>query len=97
MLASARFSGPVLNGRLGSSPLHLAAAGGQIVGKQLRLQPRSAMRLGKPASPIAVRRGAADRHASSAADVRGKFGGAKATIGNVPLLLSDGVGQVARA
>ncbi len=33
VLASARFSGPVLNGRIGSSPLHLAAAGGQIVGK----------------------------------------------------------------
>ena len=51
VLASARFNGPVLNGRLGSSPLHLAAAGGQIVGKRFGFN-ELAMRLGKPASPI---------------------------------------------
>ena len=54
------FSGPVLNGRLGSSPLHLAAAGGQIVGKQFRLQPaRHAARQAELADR--VRRRAPDR------------------------------------
>jgi len=91
LLASARFSGPVLNGRLGSSPLHLAAAGGQIVGKVFSLD-RLGMRLGKPASPIVF--DAARLNGSFVgAGVSGKFSGASATIGNVPLLLSDGAGS----
>ena len=93
MLASARFSGPVLNGRLGSSPLHLAAAGGQVVGKQFGFN-----RLGHAArqaeSPIVF--DAARLNGSFAgAGISGKFSGAKATIGNVPLLLSDALGQLA--
>ena len=60
MLASARFNGPVLNGRLGSSPLHLAAAGGQIVGKQFGFNRLGdAARQADVADP--VRCGAADR------------------------------------
>ena len=51
VFASARFSGPVLNGRLGDSPLHLAAAGGRLVGQRFALD-RVGMRLGKAASPI---------------------------------------------
>src|SRR3954451_6639256 len=51
VLASARFSGPVLDGRLGSSPLHLAAAGGRLIGQRFSVD-RLGMRLGKPASPI---------------------------------------------
>jgi hypothetical protein len=90
VLASARFSGPVLNGRLGSSPLHIAASGGQVVGQQFSLS-NVDMKLGKPASPVVFD---ASRLTGTfiGADVRGKFGGAKAVIGNVPLLLSDGSG-----
>jgi translocation and assembly module TamB len=91
VLASARFRGPVLNGRLGSSPLHLAAAGGQIVGKVFAMN-AVGMRLGKPESPIVFD---AARLTGSfvGAGVSGKFGGANATIGNVPLLLSDASGS----
>ena len=91
VLASARFSGPVLNGRLGSSPLHLAAAGGQIVGKVFSFD-RLGMRLGKPASPVVF--DAARLNGSFVgAGISGKFTGASATIGNVPLLLSDAAGD----
>ena len=90
VLASARFRGPVLDGRLGQSPLHVAAAGGQIVGQSFTVS-NVGMKLGKPTSPIVFD---ASRLAGTfiGADVRGKFGGAKATIGNVPLLLSDASG-----
>jgi hypothetical protein len=91
LLANARFSGPVLNGRLGKSPLHLAAAGGQIVGKVFSLN-QLGMRLGKPASPIAFD---AARLTGSfvGKGVSGTFSGAKSTIGNVPLVLSDASGK----
>ena len=91
VLASARFRGPVLNGRLGSSPFHLGASGGQIVGKQFSLTALG-LRMGKPTSPIVFD---ASRLSGTfvGAGVRGKFGGAKATIGNVPLLLSDASGS----
>jgi hypothetical protein len=91
VLASARFSGPVLNGRLGSSPLHLAAAGGQIVGKVFSFN-RLGMRLGKPESPI-IFDAARVNGSFVGAGISGKFGGASATIGNVPLLLSDAAGS----
>ncbi len=91
LLASARFRGPVLDGRLGKSPLHLVAAGGQIVGKQFGMD-RLALRLGRPASPIAFE---AARLTGSfvGAGVSGAFSGARSTIGNVPLLLSDASGK----
>ena len=91
LLASARFSGPVLNGRLGKSPLHLAAAGGQIVGKQFAMD-RVALRLGRPASPIAFD---AARLTGTfvGAGISGAFSGGRSTIGNVPLLLSDASGK----
>jgi translocation and assembly module TamB len=90
VLASARFRGPVLDGRLGQSPLHVAATGGQIVGQSFTVN-NVGMKLGKPTSPIVFD---ASRLAGTfiGADVRGKFGGAKATIGNVPLLLGDASG-----
>jgi len=87
---AARLTNPVLNGRLGSSPLHLTAASGQILNKQFGFNQLD-MHLGKPTSPIvfdAVRLNGS----FAGADMRGNFGGAKATIGNVPLLLSDGTG-----
>ena len=90
LLTSARFDRPLLNGRIGSSPLHLAAVGGQLVGNRFGFS-QVDMRLGKPASPVVFD---AARLAGSFAgsDLRGNFAGAKATIGTVPLLLSDGTG-----
>jgi hypothetical protein len=87
---AARINGPVLNGRIGSSPLHLAANSGRIVNDRFGFT-GLAMSLGKATSPIvfdAARLGGS----FSGSAVRGDFSGAKATIGNVPLLLSDGAG-----
>ena len=90
VLAGARFTGPVLDGRLGKSPLHVAAAGGQIVGQQFAFN-RFGMRLGKPASPIAFD---AERLTGTIGKaLSGGFTGATATIGAVPLLLSDATGK----
>jgi hypothetical protein len=87
---AARINQPVLNGRIGSSPLHLAAASGQIVNNRFGFN-ALAMRLGKPQSPVVFDAAhLAGSFAGSA--LNGNFGGAKATIGNVPLLLSDGTG-----
>jgi hypothetical protein len=91
VLASARFSGPVLNGRLGSSPLQLAAAGGRIVGQQFSTD-RLAMKLGKPASPI-VFEAARLTGTFAGRGINGAFSGARSTIGNIPLLLSDADGK----
>ena len=87
---AARINGPVLNGRIGSSPLHLAASSGQIVNDRFAFN-ALAMRLGKPTSPIVFDAARLGGRFSGAA-LRGNFGGAKATIGNVPLQLSDGAG-----
>ena len=91
LLTNARFNGPVLNGRLGSSPLHLQAAGGQIVGKEFAFN-RLGMRLGKPTSPVLFD---ATRLNGTfvGAGISGRFAGATASIGKVPLLLSDGSGK----
>ena len=90
VLASARFNGPALDGHLGQQPLHLAAAGGQIVGKQFAFN-RFGMRLGKTASPIAF--DATGLTGTIGRDLKGGFSGATATIGSVPLLLSDATGK----
>ncbi|MEO8453915.1 MAG: YdbH domain-containing protein [Sphingomicrobium sp.] len=91
VLASARFSGPVLNGQLGNSPLHLAAAGGQIIGKAFAMN-RLGMRFGKPSSPILLD-AARLNGAFVSGGASGTFSGATSTIGNVPLLLSEGSGS----
>ena len=90
VIASARLNNPVLNGRLGSSPLHLAAANGQISGKQFFFN-TLALRLGKPTSPVVF--DAARLNGSFAGStLRGNFSGGKGTIGQVPLLISDAAG-----
>jgi translocation and assembly module TamB len=91
VLFGARVNSPVLDGRLGSSPFHLTAANGLVTGKQFAFNSLG-MRLGKPASPI---RFDASRLTGSFAGsaLRGNFGGARATIGQVPLLLSDASGK----
>ena len=91
VLVSARLNRPVLNGRLGSSPLHLSAASGLITGQQFSFN-SLAMRLGRSSSPVvfdAARLGGS----FAGSTLRGTFSGAKATIGQVPLLLSDATGK----
>ncbi|MGE5564358.1 MAG: YdbH domain-containing protein [Bacillota bacterium] len=90
VVASARLNGPVLDGRLGSSPLHLAAANGQVTGNSFFFN-SLALRLGKPSSPVLF--DAARLNGSFAGStLRGNFTGAKARIGEIPLLLSEGTG-----
>jgi translocation and assembly module TamB len=90
VLASARLPAPVLAGRLGSSPLSLHAAQGQIVGREFGFD-RLAMQLGRATPPILFD---ATRLTGQFAGpkISGNFTGATASIGKVPLLLSDGVG-----
>ena len=88
--ASARMRSPVLNGRLGSSPFHLEAASGLLTGQQFAFD-KLGMRLGRETSPILFD---ADRLTGRfGRDLSGNFTGASASIGKVPLLLSDGVGK----
>ena len=91
VIVAARLNRPVLDGRLGASPLHLTAANGQVTGKQFAFN-SLAMRLGKSASPVLFD---ADRLTGSFAgsNFSGRFSGAKATIGTVPLLLSQASGN----
>jgi translocation and assembly module TamB len=87
----ARFAGPVLNGRLGQSPLHVAAAGGRIENQRFALD-ALAMRLGRPTSPIIF--DAQKLQGSLAGSgLGGTFSGARSTIGNVPLAMSDIAGR----
>jgi hypothetical protein len=88
--ASARFTGPVLNGRLGESPFHLAAAGGRLIGNMFAVQ-SVGMRLGKPASPIVFDASSLTGRFAGRG-LSGAFSGARSTIGNVPLLLSEASG-----
>ena len=87
----ARINRPVLAGRLGESPFRLTAASGQIVGQRFGLNQLS-MRLGRSASSIAFD---AYRLTGNFAGggTGGNFSGARATIGTVPLLLSDAAGK----
>ena len=90
VLTNARIPHPVLDGRLGSSPLHLAAANGRIIGQVFGFD-SLAMRLGQPSSPILF--DAARLNGRFGKDWSGNFTGATASIGKVPLLLTDGVGK----
>jgi hypothetical protein len=87
---SARMPSPVLNGRLGSSPFHLQAASGLLTGQQFAFD-KLGMRLGRETSPILF--DAARLNGRFGRDLSGNFTGASASIGKVPLLLSDGVGK----
>ncbi|HEX2624065.1 MAG TPA: hypothetical protein VHM21_02310, partial [Sphingomicrobium sp.] len=87
--ANARFNAFVLNGRLGSSPLHLQTSGGQVIGQQFSFA-NLGLRLGRATSPVLFD---ANRLAGSfAGALHGNFAGATASIGKVPLQLSDGSG-----
>ncbi|QIK79407.1 hypothetical protein G7077_11335 [Sphingomonas piscis] len=83
----ARINGPSLAGRLGSSPLRVAATRGQIIDRRFDLFGLAA-RLGQSESPIifdAARLGGS----FAGSGISGTFSGAKSTIGNVPLAMSD--------
>ena len=87
----ARFNGPVLNGRLGESPLSVAAANGTIENQHFALN-ALAMRLGRPASPIIF--DAQKLQGSLAGSgLGGTFSGGRSTIGYVPLAMSDIAGR----
>jgi len=90
VLTSARMPSPVLNGRLGSSAFHLQAASGLLTGQQFSFN-RLGMRLGQASSPILF--DAEKLTGIFGRDLSGGFTGAGASIGKVPLLLSDGVGK----
>ena len=89
VLASARVTSPLLNGAIGSSPLRVQAAGGQIVGQHFSLD-HLALALGRQAAPILL--DAARLTGNIASNLSGNFTGAAGTIGNVPVKLSDASG-----
>lgn len=86
----ARLDAPVLNGRIGSSPLHLAARSGELVGKSFAFN-QLGVTLGRSTSPLVF--DAARLNGSFAgSDLHGDFAGGKGTIGKVPLALSEASG-----
>ena len=90
VLSRARFSRPVLSGLIGSSPLKVAAAGGQLIDQQFTFDRLSA-ELGRQRSPILL--DATRFTGSLAGNLHGKFEGGAGTIGNVPLKFSDASGN----
>ncbi len=91
VLASARIGATRLSGRIGGSPLQLSAAGGQIIGERFALRSVS-MQLGRSNAPIlfdTARLGGT----FAGSGISGTFAEAKATIGNVPLLLDQADGK----
>ncbi len=91
VVANARLNGPVLNGRVGSSPFHLTASNGQLSEKNFFFN-GVAMRLGKPELPILFDAARLNGNFSGS-KLAGSFTGAKATIGTVPLLITDASGN----
>jgi hypothetical protein len=82
---------PVLAGRLGETPLRVAANGARVVGKQFAFTGLAA-RLGQPDSPVVFN---ANRLEGTfvGSGISGTFAGADATIGTVPVKLSEGDGK----
>lgn len=89
----ARIAAPAISGRIGSTPLRLAAGGASV----------DLSRTGFAISGLAARIGAEDRQTrldfsgfegrSRDGGLAGRFTGASGQIANVPLLLSDGDGS----
>ena len=88
--ASGRIDHPRLDGRLGSSPFHVDAAGGRLVGQQFAFDKLNAQ-LGHPTSPVRI--AAAHFNGRLTGSFGGNFDGMSATVGKVPLMLSDAVGS----
>ena len=89
--ANASLNRFAVDGRLGKSPLHVGAASGQLRGQGFVFN-QAAIRLGQAKSPILFD---ATRLSGNFAGggTGGAFSGGKATIGNVPLLLSGADGK----
>ena len=87
---NARISATTLNGRLGSSPLRLSTAGGRFTGQSFAFNDVG-FRLGREASPISF--DAARLTGNLSGRVRGSFADARATVGTVPILLSEASGD----
>lgn len=90
VVTAARLNRPVLNGQLGNSPFNAQAAQGALAGDRFTFD-KLAARLGKPTSPILIN--AARFNGTFRGFLHGTFSGGSATIGKVPLLLSDAVGS----
>ncbi|MEO7504987.1 MAG: YdbH domain-containing protein [Sphingomicrobium sp.] len=81
-----------LAGRLGKSPLAVTAARLRMLGDRQFEATTLALRMGKAATPLAVN--AATLFGNfNGRGVSGRFAGMRATIGNVPLLLSNADGR----
>ncbi len=91
LLANARIGATSLSGQLGRSPLQLATSGGQIVGKRFDFRALS-MRLGRAAAPV-VFDTARFGGTFAGSGISGNFSDARATIGNVPVLLDQADGK----
>jgi hypothetical protein len=82
---------PRLNGRLGKSPLSLAADSGRFADKQFSFASLAA-RIGKPEAPIALDakrlQGTFD-----GSGISGTFAGGRSTIGDIKLLVSEADGR----
>ncbi|MEO5809949.1 MAG: YdbH domain-containing protein, partial [Sphingomicrobium sp.] len=81
-----------LAGRLGKSPLAIGAARARMLGDRRFDVTSMAIRLGRAATPLVVNAGTL-AGSFKGSGVSGRFGGMRATIGNVPLLLSNGAGS----
>ena len=90
VLTSARLNSMALDGRIGSSPLHVAAAAGQIVNQQFNFT-KVGLRLGRVTSPVIFE--ATALSGTFAGYLHGNFDNASGTIGKVPLQLSDASGN----
>ncbi|WP_265530191.1 intermembrane phospholipid transport protein YdbH family protein [Sphingomicrobium marinum] len=83
-------TGVALNGTLGGNPFALTASDAMLASEQFTLNNVDAT-LGSPLNPVSIQ---AERLAGdfAAAGMNGSFAGAQATIGEVPLLISDANG-----
>ena len=81
-----------LAGRLGKAPLGVAAARVRMLGDRRFDVSTMALRLGRASAPLVVNAGTLVGDFNGRG-VSGRFGGMRATIGNVPLLLSNAAGS----
>jgi hypothetical protein len=88
---AAALNNPRLNGSLGKSPLSLQASSARFVDRQFSAV-NLAARLGKQSSPVALD-AARLQGTFQGSGISGTFGDGKATIGEVPLLISKADGR----
>ena len=91
MQTNARLGATALSGRLGASPFRLNASSALFSGERFTLN-RLGARLGRSESPV-VFDAARFEGSFAGSGIGGTFAGAKATIGNVPLLLDESSGK----